>query len=66
MPDLTPDEIILENMQQPKIGQNNMGMFEQHSLKDQLEVAKRYDANVAGSNKFLGMIVQTFKMPGTQ
>ena len=61
----TPDETIAENMEQPKIGQNNMGMFEQHSLKDQIAAAKHLDAKQAGGNKFLGMIVQSFNMPGT-
>jgi hypothetical protein len=61
----TPNETIEENMEQPKIGKNNMGEFEQHSLKDQIAAAKYLNASKAGANKFKGMIIQSFGLPGT-
>ena len=60
----TPEQTIAENLENPKKGVNNMGEFEEYSLKDQIEAAKFLTANAAGSNKFLGMIVKSFGMPG--
>lgn len=65
MPDKTPEQTIADNIENPKKGINNMGEFEQHSLPDQIAAAKFLKANTAGNNKFLGMIVKSFGMPGT-
>lgn len=63
-----PDQVICDNLEKPKKGQNNMGMFEQHSLKDQIEVSQHLQANKIGTpgyDKTLGMLVRVFNMPGT-
>lgn len=68
MSQITPNETIADNLDGPKKGQNNMGMFEQHSIPDQIAGAKHLagdQVGQAGFNKNLGMIFRAINMPGT-
>jgi len=65
---IDPDQTICDNLEKPKKGQNGMGMFEQHSLPDQIKAAQYLEnSNVGetGKTKFLGVLLRQFSLPGT-
>jgi len=66
MSDVDPKITIADNLEKPKKGQNNMGTFEQHPLKDQIEAAKFLASEENASGRLSGMKVQRFNMPGTE
>lgn len=59
------DAIIKDNISNPKKGENNMGMFEQHNPKDLIAASKKLTQNEAGKSKFMGMRIHMFGLPGT-
>ncbi len=61
----TPEATIAENLENPKKAQNNMGNYEQHSLKDSIEAAKFLASQNAGASDNLGMLFRVFNTPGT-
>jgi len=69
MPDVEPDVTIAKNIERPRKGQNNMGLFEQHSLPDQIKASQHLKNNQVGDanhKDFLGMLIRVFNVPGTQ
>ena len=65
MPHQTPEETIAQNIENPRKGQNNMGLFEQQSLPDQIAAAKFLADQKAGASKNLGLLFRVFNTQGT-
>jgi len=70
MSDVDPKVTIANSMEEPRLGKNDMGWFEQHTLPDQIAAAKFLSASEAGKKggsktKFLGTLARQFVPPGT-
>lgn len=59
------DQVLCDNIEKPKKGENNMGMFEQHNPKDLMAATTKLNQNRAGKGKFMGMRIHKFGFPGT-
>lgn len=65
MSHVDPEVTLADNLEKPKKGENNMGIFEQHNLKDQIKVVDRISANKAMTSSTWGLGLKKFNTPGT-